>query len=106
MDIKLFEVRDIGTLMPVMVTKIAARNSKEHWLLRRVGLGTDGSYEFLYTVLNHGESGWDCYEWGDRTRHISHKFIEENWDDLDNGQVIDVEYILGETLEPQMPEAR
>lgn len=104
MEIKLFEVRDAATFMPVMVTKLISRNIKESYLMSHVGLNKPGLFSFLYTVLNTGESSLDAYDWHNRTRKISHQFIEANWDQLFSGQVIDVEFILGETKEPKISE--
>ena len=48
----------------------------------------------------------DPYGWpgGTRTMPVAHKWILENFDRLDDGQVIDVEFILGITDHPKEPE--
>jgi hypothetical protein len=35
---------------------------------------------------------------------LAHQHIEQNWDLLNDGDVVDVEYILGETSEPKRSE--
>jgi hypothetical protein len=36
--------------------------------------------------------------------YTAHKYLQENWDSVQNGQVLDVEYILGETDSPKISE--
>ena len=45
--------------------------------------------------------GWDIKA---RTMIVAHKFIKEHFDELETGDVIDVEYILGETDTQKMSE--
>lgn len=97
MQTKLFEVRDKMTFIPVMVTKLMSNEAKEHKLLRRVGLGSKDSFQFLYTELSSGKSTLDTYEHRSRTNGTAHAYIEAHWNNLASGEVIDVEYILGET---------
>lgn len=46
----------------------------------------------------------DPYAWGDRTWTVAHVFIEANWDNLKDGDVIDVEHILGESTTKKLSE--
>ena len=39
-----------------------------------------------------------------RTMPTAHKWIIENWDELEHGQVVDVEFILGIASEPKIAE--
>jgi hypothetical protein len=48
---------------------------------------------------------YDCYNWNDRTYKVAHKHIIEHFDELEDGAVIDVEYILGETEAPKKSES-
>lgn len=36
-----------------------------------------------------------------RTLGIAHKYINEHYDELDSGDVVDVRFILGETEKPE-----
>jgi hypothetical protein len=36
----------------------------------------------------------------------AHNFIQAQWDTLTTGDVVDVEFILGETLEPKQSEEK
>ena len=49
----------------------------------------------------------DPFEWGlnPRTMHVAHKHIVENFDYLESGSVVDVEFILRETKHPKESEA-
>lgn len=42
---------------------------------------------------------YDCYDWAKdmRTKGTAHNFIAEHWHELSDGDVIDVQIILGET---------
>lgn len=95
-QIKFFEVRDRGTFMPVMATFF---NGGESPLLRSAGYGAAQDYTIL-TKFDGVKSQYDPYEWpsNPRTMREAHLFIEKsNWGDLQDGQVIDVEFVLGET---------
>lgn len=106
MEIKLFEVRDRGTCIPVMAIQPSVQDphSNEEWLLERAGYGKP--FE-RYIILIHllGSSGkWTCdpHEWDrSRTMTVSHEYIRKYWEDLSTGDVIDVEYILEETSAPK-----
>ena len=52
----------------------------------------------LMSRLDTGQGTIDPYDWGNRTLGTSHNFIKENFDGLKNGDVIDVEFILGESM--------
>ena len=56
------------------------------------------------TSFARGQSNYDPYSWGDRTYSVAHNYIQEHWDEIKAGDVIDVEYILGETPEPKLSE--
>jgi hypothetical protein len=49
---------------------------------------------------------YDPYHWprDPRTKPYAHVYIEAHWHDLKDGDVIDVEFILGETTSPKVSE--
>lgn len=96
MEIKFFEVRDSATCIPVMCTKLEGDNQAQRAILRRAGF-LIAIPCILYVHLQSSRSNWDIYAWSDRTNHTAHNFIKVYWDSLTDGEVIDVEYILGET---------
>lgn len=103
LEVKLFEIRDRGTTIPMVGIRIDPNdmtlNESERWLQERAGFGKKS---VLLSPLMGGKSHYDVYHWGDRTFHTAHKYIRDNWEKLDSGQVIDVEFILGETLNPKI----
>ena len=101
MKTKLFEIRDRGTFMPAVATLAKGNDRHEQYLLSSSGFGHTIPLIILY-FLELNEGHYDAYHWGNRTRNTAHKYIQQNWDVLKSGDVIDVEYILGETTEPKM----
>lgn len=98
---KEFEIRDVATMIPVMGTKIMERS----WLTSHAGWGE--YIPVLLTKLHDGTSNFDAYEWGhsrSRTMLHAHLYINEHWSELKDGDVIDIEYILGETGVPKISE--
>ncbi len=112
MEAKVFEVRDVGTFLPVIAIRLNPHNEAERYLLARTGYGRTYVEQSTFIILirayaentpavaNYGEDLW-----GDRTMHYAHEYIKHNWFTLDNGAVIDVQYILGETHLPKRSEA-
>ena len=106
MEVKLFEVRDKGTFIPMIAIQLGGRNEAERWLLDRAGYGTFTAQQRNYILLAGLDDGDDritynpC-KWDEtlmrRTRRVAHEHIQHHWHALDSGDVIDVEFILGET---------
>jgi hypothetical protein len=98
MQTKLFEVRDEGTFIPVLATKISGSDSP---LLRHAG------YRDSYVILTNLVtclSFYDPHAWSfSRTLREAHLYIEKQFDELPNEAVVDVQYILGETPQPKGP---
>jgi len=102
MEVKTFEVRDEGTFVPVLAVRLWPHNEEERYLLSRAGYGrTD---YVLLTRLDGGLCYYDHLMWGNRTLGCAHAYIRACWDDLKSGQVIDVQYTLGETEKPKESE--
>jgi hypothetical protein len=123
MQVKSIEVRDSMTFIPCMAilmipnlpqldidcseeeTRMAARTMlAERYLLRRAG------YDFarplvMFGRMHSGEFNHDYYNWGsNNTMKVAHKYVEENWDSLRTGDVVDVEFIMGLTKQPKNSE--
>lgn len=102
---KTFEVRDVGTFIPVLAVKLCPANESDRYLLARAGYGTTPEMQSEYIQLlrfngGSGNASCDPFHWGEgsRTMFIAHRFIISNFDTLVSGEVIDVEYILGDKL--------
>ncbi len=127
MNTKLLEIRDKGTFIPVlavdmnsepdpMVEELARDEAdlgpslQDHaartYLLRRCGYPCDGRPNIGITHLSaDGKPFWnDPYGWGGRTYPVAHNFIIEHWAELRDGDVVDVQFILGETAAPKKSE--
>jgi len=83
------------------VTEMAQR-----YLLRRVGYPCDGEPNILITKLagDGSKASNDPYYWGDRTFAVAHAYIIEHWEKLRDGDVVDVQFIMGETTTPKTSE--
>ena len=107
MEVKALEVRDRGTLIPIVCVRPVAANEEQRYLLRRDGYRADDT-EHCIIVINAQCRGvsYDPYNWADgsRTMQAAHQFIESNWSSLKDGDVIDVQFILGETDKPKISE--
>ena len=109
---KALEIRDRATFIPVLavdmnpgfvpidsaIGELFDTDEAQRYLLRRAGYSCDGTPMILLTRLEgHRCAHYDPYEWGDRTFSAAHRHIVENWATLTDGDVVDVEFILGET---------
>jgi len=102
MKIKTFEVRDSGTFIPVMAIPMESDSLKENYLLSHSGFF---GAETLITLMKMDglEAHWNPEKWEfSRTMRVAHEYIQENYNILQNGQVVDVEFILGETSIPKV----
>ncbi len=111
MQAKALEVRDRGTFIALLAVDMNpdapafdpdadARNDAQRWLLRRVGYPCDGRPNVMITYLGGGRrADNDPYGWKDdsRTFPVAHAWIIDHWAEIRDGDVIDVEHILGET---------
>lgn len=113
---KLFEVRDRATFIPVMAVKLTPYHSDGHrsveqWLLQRAGYALEQMvgnpalepYVVLWR-LEGGPAEYDPHAWGNRTMTVAHGHIIESWEKLQSGDVVDVEYILGHSMAPKQSE--
>lgn len=106
MEVKLLEIRDAATFIPVMCVNANSREVPEAWLLRRAGYANDGEPCIILVRIAGGSGAAHCdgYSWGDRTFSVAHEHIINNWHRLRSGDVVDVQFILGETTAPKMSE--
>lgn len=96
---KVFEVRDEITHIGVMATKMVGETPDEDYEVERCGFGR-GSNLVIVTKMYEPESQHDAYNWPSRTMKHAHLYIEQHFDELKSGDVIDVQYILGESDAP------
>lgn len=100
MQVKLLEVRDRNTFIPCIAIGINSDDEahpQDRFLVRRAGYGNCTT--ILFGRLDGGEFSYDCYDQPEspRTMRAAHYFIQELWDELKSGDVVDVEFLAGET---------
>jgi hypothetical protein len=105
-EVKLFELRDRGTFIEIYMTKIRPVSLRERGLMRRAGWRVEDP---LYTMtrLDLSETMMSEYQAdvaNSRTFGVAFKWIVNNWDMLTSGDLVCVEYILGERAEPKPTE--
>lgn len=103
---KLLEVRDNATCIPVLATQMVVENGVEDKFLWRYGYPRTPPYSILLSNVSSGEGHVDPYDWGGSyTMTCAHEYIINNFDDLENGQVVDIRVFARLTeKEPASPE--
>ncbi len=112
MRTKVFEIRDKGTFIPVIAVEVETQLEEERYLLSRAGYGRYPSGECVILIRAEcsgvdRNATYDPYAWGSgggRTYQVAHNYIIGNWRNLQSGDVIDVEFILGEKPAPKISE--
>jgi hypothetical protein len=124
MKAKALEIRDRHTFIPALAVDMnpgppapdggmsldeLARHLADQvgrmYLLRRAGYACDGEPIIMLTRMAGGlRAFYDPYDWCDRTWTTAHNYIVEHWNELRDGDVIDVEFILGESTQPKVSE--
>lgn len=111
MKTKALELRDKGTFIPLLAIEMRPKIPdaeggwlEQHWLLRRAGYDCERPLIMITHMHGGHKAHYDPYSWNDRTYHVAHDFIEKNWAELKDGDVIDVEFILGESKTPKVSE--
>lgn len=107
MQVKVLEVRDIATFIPIVCVKPIPVNEEQKYLLQRDGYVGDASERCVIVIKAQCRGvSYDPYNWpgGSRTMPSAHLYIEQHWDELKDGDVVDVQHILGETPEPKKSE--
>jgi hypothetical protein len=108
---KTFEIRDKGTFIPVMAVRLEPGCEGDRYLFGRAGYGIvpEAQRRFVTLLRVDGGEGFatsDPYAWTGtaRTMTVAHKHIEEHFDQLESGAVVDVEFLMGVTAEPKKSE--
>lgn len=114
MEIKLLEIRDRGTTIPALAIRLFGRTEAERWLLERSGfsgpcaaIDAEEPYVVLMKLVSTMEAQYDPYSWrmeNARTMPKAHLHLLSNWHTVATGDVVDVEFLLGERAEPKVSE--
>lgn len=109
MEFKILEVRDSGTHIPVMAIQMQSETAlQDYYIHHRSGYPKDGS-SIVVMILGTCKATNDPYEWqslglGPRTLPVAHNWIIDRYDEVHDGDVVDVQFILGETQAPKVSE--
>lgn len=99
MTTKTLEIRDRGTFIPALAIQVSGQDG---YLLRRAGFESPMVY---LVMLATEQCKYDPYNWtGARTMKVAHNYITDRFDELSDGDVVDVEFILHERPEPKRSE--
>lgn len=107
MQVRVIEIRDRATFIPAVAIKTDPANEGQRYLIRRSGYGDHFSDVILTRIAGgSGHTTCDPYDWGSgaRTMQVAHEWIRDNFDWINDGDVVDVQFILGETKEPKRSE--
>jgi hypothetical protein len=105
---RVLEVRDEGTFIGVLAIRMLGVNPVQQYYFRRAGYPADGS-SIMLMMLSDGKATNDPYSWGDlqmgpRTLPVAHNWIIDHYDELSDGDVVDVQVLLKETSSPKVSE--
>jgi hypothetical protein len=107
MEVKVLELRDRNTFVPVICIRPLPDNDAQRYLLRRDGYSCNADDDIIIMIDAQCRGvSYDPYGWPRdmRTKPVAHKYIGEHWSDLRDGDVVDVEFILSETPFPKKSE--
>lgn len=108
---KTVEIRDEATTIAALAVKLEPGCAADMFLLARSGYGTGPASQSEYVMLWPMDGGTHVattdpfkHGGGGRTRRVAHYWIIEHFDEMEPGDVVDVQFILGETAEPKTSE--
>jgi len=106
MILKTLEIRDAGTHIPALAIKMSHDDPTHNYQLMRVGFMGGSDSQVILMMLNNQEAHSDPYDWnrGARTMPEAHVWIEKHFDELKNGDVVDVDFLYGRTAKPKVSE--
>lgn len=110
MEVKVIEVRDRATFKPVIALKVAPENERERYLLARSGYGTESEEQNKYIILMNSRKPFNAdYSFYDvtpgSTMQVIWLYLIDHWDEVEPGQVLDAEYLRGESDNPKQSES-
>ena len=101
METKLIEIRDHFTcIVGIAISMDTPSSEAERWLLMRAGYGQDRLI-LLARADGKGTAFYDPYEWSssEATMRDAHLYLEQSWDHINSGDVIDARVGRGEATE-------
>jgi hypothetical protein len=104
MIVKALEIRDEGTCISVWAIKPTADNEAQRAILRHAGYGDHPGDYVILMGAHDCDAAYNPMKQRGRTRQMAHLWIKEHFDTLKDGDVIDVEFIMGESETPKTSE--
>lgn len=108
MIVKMLELRDRATFIPVVAVQMSSDDPKEDYLLRRAGYPAGDFRPLILLTRAQGrdQANHDPYNWEGqgRTWKCAHQYMIEHWNEIQSGDVIDVQFVLGETPTSKLSE--
>jgi hypothetical protein len=111
MNVRTVEIRDSATFIPALAIRLDSHCEQDCYLLTRAGYGSTPTEQGEYILLIHLESmkcATDPMDWGNRTMQEAHRYLIEQAraqsPQFEHGEVIDVQFILGEADSPKVSE--
>lgn len=106
MEAKVLEVRDRATFIPMLAVLLSPANveESERYLMRRSGYEKDRRYLVMTPLGGHLPIRTDANDWSNPRMRALHGHVLDKWSELKSGQVVDIEFALGETSEPKTSE--
>jgi hypothetical protein len=106
---RLFEIRDRGTFIPLLAVQCDPANEDERYLLAHAGFGKNAATQRRYVLCGEIDSGkfrmsYDPFDFPTGTLRQAVEHIQANFEALESGAVIDVEFLRGERRAPRQPE--
>lgn len=102
-QLKLIEVRDVQTFIPALAIRF---QGADNWLLAKAGFLRTNDYVLLINLVTL-EANTIPDKWGSgefNTMKVVHKTLKNEWDDIQNNEVIDVDFIIGNSEVPKVSE--
>lgn len=90
MEGKVFTLIDEGTNIVVLAVPLHSKMKIETTLLEREGLGEGSPYSLQLTELGSGRTERDSFKWDNRTLLQGHRYIQQFFETLLSGAMIDL----------------
>jgi len=108
MTTKILEIRDSMTLIAALAIQMTTADETQRYYLHRNGY-TPHNPIIVVMKLSDQKATADPYEWPSltgytRTMAVAHEWIQAHFDELRDGDVVDVEFIMGSTVKPKVSE--
>lgn len=101
LETKVLEIRDAATYIPVLAIRMVSEDPVQQYYLS--GYPTDVPLIALVKIQGSMEAHYDAYDWvGNRTMQNAHDYIQRHYYALKDGDVVDVEVLLGLRATPKI----